>query len=222
MSMRAKVNLKCPKCGKDMEIEQWSAVNGDKNPQQKMKILEGTLFTPKCPMCGNVCTVGYPMIYHDTRQNYMIWLIYDEQELKHVTDYFKKSKSENYSDDAEEPVDRACRQRAVFSPDRLREKIMIFDSGLDDKLIEIMKLAYAKQVQLQLKNDNIAASFFSNDNGQKRIEMYTEGGRAFTAPFTQKVYRDIDDKYSGRACYAEDRVYVIDDCFALDLLRSMR
>ena len=99
---------------------------------------------------------------------------------------------------------------------------MIFDSGLDDKIIEIMKLAYAKETQRILKDDNVAAAFFSNRDGEKRIELYTEKGKAFVSGASKKIYDELDDKYGGKASYAEDRVYVIDDVWALNLLRSMR
>ena len=222
MAMRTKINYKCPECSATVEAEQWSAVNGYKNPQQKLKLLDGTLFKSKCKGCGHVSTLGYPLLYNDTKQNYMIWLVYEDSEIKHVTDYFKESKNDIIEDEDGEVVDQGCRQRIVRSPDELREKIMIFDSSLDDKIIEIMKLAYAKQAQLSLKDDNIAAAFFSNRDGEKRIEMYTEKGKAFTAPAAKELYGQLEDKYGGKASYAEDRVYVIDDVWALNLLRSMR
>lgn len=222
MAMRSKVNFKCPKCGQTVEAEQWTAVNGDKNPQQKLKILEGSLFKAKCPKCGKETKIGYPMLYNDTKQNYMIWLVYDEEEVKHTTDYFKNSKNDLIEDENGDVVDKDCRQRIVMSPEALREKIMIFDSGLDDKMIEILKLAYAKEAQRALRDDNIAAAFFSNRDGEKRIEMYTEKGKAFVSPMSRRIYEEIDDKYGGKASYAEDRVFIIDDVWALNLLRSMR
>ena len=222
MAMRSKVNFKCPKCGATVEAEQWTAVNGEKNPQQKLKILEGSLFKAACKNCGNESKIGYPMLYNDTKQNYMIWLVYDDEEVKHVTDYFKKSKNDIIEDENGEVVDTDCRQRIVMSPESLREKIMIFDSGLDDKMIEILKLAYAKEAQRTLRDDNIAAAFFSNRDGEKQIEMYTEKGRAFVSRVSKNIYDEIEDKYGGKASYAEDRVYIIDDVWALNLLRSMR
>ena len=223
MAMRSKVNFKCPKCGKNVEAEQWSAVSGDKNPQQKMKLLDGTLFKAVCKNCGRESTVGYPLLYNDMKENYMIWLVYYDEEIRHVTDYFKRSKSENLSDDdTVEPADPECRQRIVRSPEALREKIMIFDSGLDDKIVEIMKLAYAKEAQMKLRDDSVAAALFSNRDGEKQIEMYTEKGKAFVAPMSRQIYAHLDDKYGGKASYAEDRVYIIDDVWAWDLLRASR
>ena len=222
MAMRSKVNFKCPSCAANVEAEQWTAVNGDKNPQQKLKILEGTLFKAKCPKCGKETQIGYPMLFNDTKQGYMIWLVYDEESVKHTIDYFKSSKNDVIDDETGEEVDENCRRRIVMSPEALREKIMIFDSGLDDKMIEILKLAYAKEAQRTLRDDNIAAAFFSNRNGEKRIEMYTEKGKAFVSPVSKKIYDEIEDKYGGKASYAEDRVFIIDDVWALDLLRAMR
>ena len=218
MAMRDKVTVQCPKCGKSFEVEQWSAVNGDKNPQQKLKLLNGTLFTVTCTKCGRENTVGYPLLYSDPKENYMVWLVFDDEEVKHITDYYKTSKTE--INETGEDVDRECRQRIVRDVHRLREKIMIFDSHFDDKIIEIAKLAYAQTAQRQIGNEKIAAAFFSNEGGENRIEMYTESGQAFVSKLSREIYNQLDDTYGGKASYAEDRVYIIDDVWALNLLRE--
>lgn len=220
MSMRNKVTVQCPKCKNNIEAEQWSAINGDKNPQQKKKLLDGTLFNIRCEKCGKVSAVGYPLLYNDTKSKVMIWLVFDDDEVKHVSDYYKSSKTE-LSEDSED-IDKDCRQRIVRDSFRLREKIMIFDSGLDDKIVEIAKLAYARSAQMQCGNDKIAAAFFTNDAGENKIEMYTESGKAFVSKLDSEVYKDLCRKYGEKAEYAEDRVYVIDDVWALNLLRSIR
>ena len=216
MSMRDKVNIQCPKCGYSIEVRQWSSVNGEKNPGEKKKLLDGTLFSVKCKRCGHTAQVGYPLLYNDPAQKVMIWLVYDKDEVKHVTDYFKSSKNS----DGDNKVDRACRQRIVRDAFRLREKLMIFDSGLDDKIVEIAKLAFSQNVQKQHPKEKIAAAFFSNEGGENHIEIYSASGSAFTVALTQDVYKTLDDTYSGKASFAEDRVYVIDDVWALGLLRE--
>ena len=220
MAMRNKVSIQCPKCKNSIQVEQWGAVNGDKNLQQKIKILDGTLFNIRCPQCGSENTIGYPMLYNDPKENIMIWLVFDDEEVKHISDYYRTSKNEIGENG--EIVDRECRQRIVRDSHRLREKIMIFDSGLDDKIIEIMKLAYAQNAQIKLGKEKIAAAFFSSEEGENRIEMYTESGNAFVSAFSRDIYKQLDDKYGGKASYAEDRVYLIDDVWALNLLRSNR
>lgn len=216
MSMRDKVTVSCPKCGSSIDVQQWSAVNGDKNPEQKQKLLDGTLFDAVCKRCGHKATVGYPLLYNDPAQNIMIWLVFDDDEVRHVTDYYKSSKNGNDTEQA----DPACRQRIVRDAFRLREKLMIFDSGLDDKIVEIAKLAYAQSVQRQNPHDKIAAAFFSSEGGENHIEIYSESGGAYTAVLSEQVYDSLEDKYAGKASYAEDRVYVIDDVWALNLLRE--
>ena len=220
MAMKNKVSVQCPKCGKSFDVEQWTAINGDKNPQQKLKLLNETLFKSTCQKCGQENTVGYPLLYSDPKEKYMIWLVFDNDEVQHVTDYFKSSKNE--INECGDDIDIGCRQRIVRDSHRLREKIMIFDSGYDDKIIEIAKLAYSQTAQRQLNNDRIAAAFFSNAEGEHRIEMYTENGNTFVSKLSRDIYRQLEDKYGGKASYAEDRVYVIDDVWALNLLRVCR
>ena len=216
LSMRDKVTVQCPKCTRSIEVQQWSAVNGDKNPEKKKKLLDGTLFTAKCKNCGNTVQVGYPLLYNDPEQNIMIWLVYDDSEVKHVTDYFKSSKSAT----GDNKADMYCRQRIVRDSFRLREKLMIFDSGLDDKIVEIAKLAFSQSVQKQNPKEKIAAAFFSNEGGQNHVEIYSASGNAFTVALTDDIYKNLEDTYSGKASYAEDRVYIIDDVWALQLLRE--
>lgn len=216
MSMRNKVTVQCPKCGKSIEAWQWSAVNGDKNPDQKNKLLDGSLFDAQCKKCGHTSKLGYPLLYNDPAQNIMIWLVFDDDEIKHVTDFFKSSKNGGDTEQA----DPACRQRIVRDSYRLREKLMIFESGLDDKIVEIAKLAYAQSVQRQNPKEKIAAAFFSSEGGENRIEIYSAGGSAYTAVLSRQMYTSLEDKYAGKASYAEDRVYTIDDVWALNLLRE--
>ena len=222
MSMKDKVTVNCPKCGKSFEVEQWSAINGEKNPVQKAKLLDGTLFNIKCESCGKAFTLGYPVIYNDTENKVMLWLVFDDEEIKHVTDYYKSSKTEinEYNED----VDKDYRQRIVRDSFRLREKIMIFDSGLDDKIVEISKIAYAQSAGQQCGSDKIVASFFAigENKGDYKIEMYTQGGKALVAKLTQAFYDNLADRYGEKAQSCEDSVYIIDDVWAMDFLKNFR
>ncbi len=222
MSMRNKVTVNCPKCGKAFEVEQWSAINGEKNPVQKAKLLDGTLFNIKCEGCGKETTIGYPVLYNDTKNKIMIWLVFDDKEIEHVTDYYKSSKTElsEYNED----IDKDYRQRIVRDSFRLREKIMIFDSGLDDRIVEIAKIAYIQSAQQQCGSDKIAAAYFTNgeSSGEFKIEMYTEGGKALVARLTKNFYDDLACRYGSKAECDEDRIYIIDDAWAIDFLKNFR
>ena len=218
MSMKDKINIQCRRCGKSIEVNKWSAVNGDKNPDLKEKILSGELFTAKCKSCGNVSQLGYPMVYNDPTENIMIWLVFDDDEIGHIRSYYKTCKTQ--SDENGKTVDKECRLRIVRNTYQLREKIMIADCGLDDKMVELAKLAYAKSTQQTNSGEKIAVSFFSSESGNNRIEMYCESGKAFVAVLSDEVMKKLEDKYGGKASYAEDRVYIIDDVWALDLVRQ--
>ena len=218
MAMRNKIRIKCPKCLNPYDVEQWSAVNGDKNPQQKLKILNDTLFSASCPKCAKENRLGYPLLYSDPKQNIMIWLVFDDDEIGHIRSYYKTCKTQ--SDENGKTVDKECRLRIVRNTYQLREKIMIADCGLDDKMVELAKLAYAKSTQQANSGEKIAVSFFSSESGNNRIEMYCESGKAFVAVLSDEVMKKLEDKYGGKASYAEDRVYIIDDVWALDLIRQ--
>ncbi|MEE3450657.1 MAG: CpXC domain-containing protein [Acutalibacteraceae bacterium] len=216
--MKDKANVQCRKCGKTIEVNKWSAVNGDKNPDLKEKILSGELFSVRCRSCGAVSQLGYPMVYSDPTKNIMIWLVFDDEEVGHIKSYYKTCKTQ--PDENGKTADKECRLRIVRNSFQLREKIMIADCGLDDKIVELAKLAYAKSAQQKNSSDKIAVSFFSSEGGNNRIEMYCAGGKAFVSVLSADIIKKLEDKYGGKASYAEDRVYIIDDVWALELVRQ--
>lgn len=219
MSMRDKVQISCPSCSHQFEVERWSAINGSLNPVQKAELLDGSLFFAQCPDCGKKFMLGYPVVYNDTENKVMIWLVFSRKEIVYVTDCYNDSKNE--FDEFDERIDESYKRRIVLSPDRLREKIMIFDSGLDDKIVEIAKIAYANSAKQQLGGDEIAEVYFTSghSDGENRLEMFTKGGKAVTAILSKNVYDDLEKRYGSKACFSEGTVYVIDESWAINLLK---
>jgi hypothetical protein len=131
----------CPKCNTLVRTKMWIGVNIDFDPKLKDKIVDESLFAWRCPKCSYKTDLLYPFLYHDMKRELMIYMI-PKVKYDNVTD----SKSiEIY------PKLNLLTKRLVPDLNTLKEKMLIFDNGLDDMSMEVTKLAIARVVEGKLK-----------------------------------------------------------------------
>src|SRR3954468_18792636 len=114
--------IKCQKCGIPQEITMWGSMNVTLNPELRDQLIEGSLTRFVCKECGYSVPMVYPMLYHDMNRKFMIWLW----------------PGEGSPDSKQLPLDELgndYRLRVVPSPNRLLEKISIFEKQFDDRFI---------------------------------------------------------------------------------------
>ena len=117
----AEAKAACSRCGAVHEVSAVQSINAVTQPELKASALDGSLFTWKCPDCGTLNLVKYPLLYHDPSQNLI--LIYTDSE----SNLNASGLPEGYTG------------RIVSSVSELIEKIKIFDAGLDDIVMEMVK-----------------------------------------------------------------------------------
>lgn len=200
MSRMSTELISCPKCGKESEIVVWSSLNADIDPAAKQKLLDGTLFNFTCSHCGNMTNVLYPILYHDMAHSAMVYLV-DKDSVERTQEMF--------SGPGYEPVfgNDEYRVRIVTHPYSLREKAIIFDNGLDDRIIEAVKLIFRDKLSERLKDNNFSAVFFRILDGNYFLDFL--GDRVLTMQFERSFYDEIRDKYS--ACFSDDNTETIVD-----------
>jgi hypothetical protein len=132
--------LTCPSCSAEHSFVCWSSLNVTLDRDRKQELLDGSLFIFTCPGCGAKTLVSYPLLYHDMEKQFMVWLIPqppgEDTAPAHPGDIDEVGRS--FSD--------TYRLRTVRELIDLKEKILIFDAGLDDRAIEAAKLALSKQI----------------------------------------------------------------------------
>ena len=124
MSVCIKTKIACPQCGQKIEYDYWGTVNVDLNPELKDKVINQDLFRCHCS-CGCNDVLLHSLLYHNMEKKYMV-SFYDISEVEDV-----KSSFEEIKEDIDE------RFRITTDYNDFTNKINIFDSGFDDKLIEI-------------------------------------------------------------------------------------
>lgn len=142
--------VSCPKCNHDNEVKIFKTVNATTDPQFRESLLAGKLFGFKCESCGYEATLRYPMLYNDMKNRFMVYYI-PEVERDRVTDETLESEYSELQD---------VTRRIVGSFNELKEKIHIFESGLDDRAIEIAKIAL-NDVVTKRTGENVTGGYFS-------------------------------------------------------------
>ena len=130
MSIIRNAEAACSKCGHKNGITVYRSINVSENPELKDKVRDGSLFLWKCSSCGQTNLSRYETLYHDPEKKLMIWLLPEGVEI---------SETQMNSISLHAKAIGGYTLRLVKDAGSLMEKVLIFDSGLDDAVIELCK-----------------------------------------------------------------------------------
>ncbi len=181
MSEKVKRNITCPKCGAVKETTLLCSVNASSLNDAHKQIFEDKFFEWTCESCGETRQLLHPLLYNDIKNRTMVYYIPDVDRRQLVDDKLE----------AEFPELNDVKKRVVPTVNALKEKIYIFDLGLNDMAVELTKLAVAELVAKSRKlhvtegylsaydveANTIGFEFFLSDTGKPflqstRIEVY--------------------------------------------------
>jgi len=107
--------------------------------------------------------------------------------------------------------------RVVRSREALLEKLAIFDAGLDDRIIEIIKLLYLVQLE---ERDNVDGVYFAKVGDEKIIEFISDGRVLAHAKLDENIYADIEKDYIDKLPPINKGDIIIDFSWALECWRN--
>ena len=142
MSINTKREIKCPKCTNLSEVTLWQSITISDSSDLKEDLLKGRVNIFRCASCGAVALVPVPLLYHDEDKNLMISFSPCEENDKLRLFNEVKETSKNSGELSEFS---GYNLRFVTQYNELLEKILIFDNGLSDKAIEVLKLLVLMQ-----------------------------------------------------------------------------
>jgi len=189
MSLISTTTAACCQCGGKSELKVYRSINVSEDSQLKAKVRDGSLFVWKCPSCGQVNLVKYESLYHDPDKKLMVWLI--------PTGELPESEMAAVGNHARAMGDYTLRR--VSDIGSLMEKVLIFDEGLDDVVIEMCK--YVTKVEMMAKAGedkatqilNLPMHFYrcGEHEGERYITLsFPENGRMTGCNIGFNVYED--------------------------------
>lgn len=183
----------CPMCGELSKAEIYTSVNPTVNKSIRSKVLDGNLFAWSCPSCNHKARLNYPILYNDMKNRFMVYLIpkIDRFQL------CDKELEEKYSNL------RNINKRIVSDFNSFKEKIFIFESGLDDMAVELTKLAIGQNVSKKLNNAEIVEGYLSMYDRETNTMGFTYFAGEERKPYVQtarlEIYgksKDIIDRFA--------------------------
>ena len=135
MSEIKKQKIVCPYCKKEFEIKIWEKLEMPYDELQKERVMKNTFFRTRCRGCEMLLPVIYDMEYNDLERKYLIWIVpklLDGEKVR-IMKFNKRIETDNTLKLAQ----GGYRYRLVRTDNELREKVLIFDEGLDDRFISV-------------------------------------------------------------------------------------
>ena len=168
----------CAHCGAKQKIQAWPSATVLQNPELREQVLHETLFNWNCTKCGYQALIVYPFLYHDTERRFMVALNPDPDA--------KRLESP--------PLADGLTKRVVRLPAELKEKVLIFEAGLDDMAIELTKLLIMGPLRKKYNGDKLRLYFCDMLDDRLTFAVFSPGRQE---PVYESASRKIYDQCLG-------------------------
>lgn len=167
----------CPNCNHEQELHVTPTVNVTVDPDMKEKVLSGELFLFTCENCGFSGYAGFPFIYEDKETNggFLIYMEPGCEDREVGVD----------GDVADQVLLQNMTMRLVTTINELKEKIFIFEAGLDDRVVELFKMLSLSKMKADEASqipDELRFSKMDTVDGEEKI---------FFAAFADEYYLGV-------------------------------
>lgn len=189
MSTARQLTVTCPHCKGKLSCTAFESINTELDATLAHQVLTGDPFTVHCPHCSRPVTPNYPTLWHDMKHHAMIQ--YTASDDEDVIDEHIKSAQEAFEHFRKMGITVKTELRIVTDRVEFREKAMIFNEGLDDRVIEMMKLIILSTLDRQ-KDEMPAELHFFVSNKQRGFAAVSDAGELMgTVPFLNDMYSDF-------------------------------
>src|SRR4051794_36525944 len=154
MSMPTPIPVTCPGCQHEQDFTAWRSLNVTLDRDRKADVVSGKLTRFTCDQCGHTAEVVYPMLYHDMERRLMVWMLPKDPDAP------EPAEEETPPPPAEMGVSgEGYVFRRVTTRNELVEKVFVVDHGLDDRVVELVKVILWEQMPEEKKPDGTALLF---------------------------------------------------------------
>ena len=155
MSVTFTRRLVCPHCERDFPADVYWSLHASRSPQVREALLARRFQRFYCPGCGGVVLAEPSLLYTDFPRRQW-FATFPRRALPHRRD-LERLVTEGFEHNmrlAAPPMVQAwadeMQVRVVFGLPHLREKLLLAEAGLDDRVVERLKLALLSDVSKRL------------------------------------------------------------------------
>lgn len=218
MSKHYETTINCPKCGQSSAFRIWESINTVINPEMKEKVKDRSAFLFTCPHCGEQNYVNYGFLYHQMEDTIMIAYSTSDENEEEMYHLFTYEQDDIFSF-GNIFLKGKYLLRIVRSLNALREKIYIFDDGLDDRIVEIYKLLLYGKI-LDDVPDTKDLDIFYMGGEQPHFEAVTSSKFLGSSDFNRDLYEHLIKQYSDRLPELRHDGPIVDRGYAINFFSS--
>lgn len=194
MAELKKQKITCPKCKREVDINVWTKIELPYDAEQREQVLRNMLFKVGCETCKETFTIAYKCQYNDMERRFLLWVApaMDEKTQNEIAAYNHRLTVDNTLRLAQ----GGYRYRIVRSDNELREKVIIFEDGLDDRFVETMKIVYVPIIKNRVGiNVPITGIYFDRkrSGGYQFIVTFVDR-QPMCADANMEIYADMTEK----------------------------
>lgn len=211
MEKREKVfEITCPKCGNKFEKSLPTAIFS--LGEERDEIFQGKFADLICPSCANEFILNYRFAYTDEINLFMI-----VNDPAFVDKKARLAFSTGLGLIGAERKDELIKHnlRITYDYQALKEKIYIFEAGLDDRVIELMKYFIINSEDFAYKPNQIK-DFIFTENKEFYLETVLNVG--LKLDFSDILYETILTNYG--EFIKKDRSFLVDRTWAENFLKT--
>ncbi|MBE5999027.1 MAG: hypothetical protein E7239_12275 [Sarcina sp.] len=210
------MSTECPFCGRMFTYTLYPEIHIPGDNRLKKKVLNKTLFFPKCPHCGEEIKLKPVCIYHDENRR-VLFIVTDspdtalENMIKSGNIHFNDIRTD---DDVMGFMKGLYVRRVVHDVDAFREKILLSDCNYDDRIIELIKLSLSRILEKE-KHMPVYRIFLEDTSGSMLEFTAIMGSRPpyeyITVTSAANIYNQYRDKYLHKLGRPEEDEYIMTD-----------
>lgn len=201
----------CSECGNTQSTNLLPYINFSKNPEYYALVKDLSIFKVKCEKCGYETFIKFDTLIIDETHKYFLFFLSDKDALNkikyQITYFIETSLNKDSKYDLKD-----YKTRIVLNLNDIIEKMNIFEIGLNDEIIELIKSAiYEKKIV----DENIYDSIFF-DGMEKTNLIFIAFNSRTSSNKIQKVlidfnfYNRINDKMKNINARHKEYFEVID------------
>ena len=142
-------------------------------------VISGRLFDVECAHCGLKTRVNYPILVNDMEHDVMIRYTFPEG-VEEAKQEFRSLREMYWG-----------RTRIVTDQNSLREKLSIFRAGLDDRVVEFVKVLILAKSFPQLEGKEIRGVYYVPGD-EAHLEILFDGSTG-QSPVSRKLYEEVEN-----------------------------
>lgn len=191
MSINATQQIRCPKCGQLQDMTVWQSITVSDSADLKEDLLHGKVNIFRCSGCGHTALVPTPLLYHDEEKRLMISFSPCDDDVTRAK-LFENIKNTSKSSGELNNL-TGYNLRFITGYNDLLEKILIFDNGLHDKAIEVIKLMVLMQ-DTDNMDHRVCMFGKKDDDGLEFLVQDKKDGKLYTSRVPLATYDTVAEQ----------------------------